>query len=58
MNGVKMKTKLINYFTQRSTWCGIGAAVLAVISYAKPEWTTVAAGILTALGLGLRDKKN
>jgi len=53
-----MKAKIISYFMQRSTWCGIGAAALVVISYARPEWTTVAAGILTALGLGLRDKKN
>lgn len=52
-----MKNKLINYFTQRSTWCGIGAAALVVISYAKPEWTTVAAGILAALGLGVTDRK-
>jgi hypothetical protein len=52
-----MKAKLIDYFTQRSTWCGIGAAIVVVITYVKPEWTPVAAGVLTAIGLGVSDKK-
>ena len=53
-----MKEKLINYFTQRSTWMAVGSAVLVVLSYAKPEWVTPAAGILTAFGLTVKDKRN
>jgi hypothetical protein len=53
-----MKAKITDYITQRSTWCGIGAALLVVIAYAQPEWTTVAAGVLAALGLSVTDKKS
>ena len=53
-----MKAKIVEYLSQRSTWCGIGAAVLVVITSVKPEWSTVAAGVLAALGLGVSDKKS
>lgn len=52
-----MKQRLLDYFTQRTTWMAIGAAALVVISYVKPEWTSMAAGILSAFGLVAKDKQ-
>lgn len=53
-----MKKKLLDYFTQRSTWMAIGAAALVIIADVKPEWVSTAAGVLSAFGLVVKDKKS
>lgn len=46
-----------NWITQRTTWLGIAAAVVAILGTINPEWATVATGVLSGAGLLLSDKK-
>lgn len=50
------------WLTQRSTWLGIGSAVVAVLGVLvandiiDPMWSALAAGVLSAFGLKVNDK--
>jgi len=50
------------WFMQRSTWLGIGAAVIAVLGIlvdngtVEPMWLSIVSAVLSAFGLGVNDR--
>ena len=57
MTGKQFKEKLYDYLMQRSTWLGLGSAVIVVLSNYRPESVPVVAGVMTAMGLIVNDRK-
>lgn len=51
-----MKDRILGYLQQRSTWLGIGSAIVVLVNITQPDYTAIVAGILAAAGLIVTDK--
>lgn len=49
--------RVVDYLLDRTTWMAFGSAGLLIISYVKPEWVTLASGLLSIFGLVIKDRK-